>query len=169
MASMIKNAALTTIFSLALVAACGGDVEPETDTDTETGEGAGSAEGKTSGDASSSSSGDTSSTGASMGQNACGADDVNADDECELCIATKCTAEALACCQAPGCLDVVRCAAEKGCGGIDCYSPEMCQAEIDTAGIDVASNEATALGECALAECAVECDQEDAGGDDGGA
>jgi hypothetical protein len=159
MASIIRNAALTLTFSLALVAACGGDADVENDT----GEGGDDGTSST-GDTSSSGSGDTSSsTGASGQQNACGPDSVNQDDPCEMCIATQCTAEALACCQAPGCLDVVLCAAEKGCGGVDCYTPDKCQEEIDAAGIDVASNEATALGECALENCAMECGQEEAG------
>jgi hypothetical protein len=155
MASMIRNAVLGVTFSLAMVAACGGDTDVE-----QGGEGGDDATSST-GDTSSSGSGDTSSSsGDQTQQNACGADDVNQEDACEVCIATQCTAEALACCQAPGCLDVVRCAAEKGCDGINCYTPENCQAEIDLAGLDVAQGEATELGACALETCAVECGQE---------
>jgi hypothetical protein len=89
----------------------------------------------------------------------CNAGGVNQDDPCELCIAQECTVEALACCQQPGCLDVVRCAADTECGGIDCYAPDKCKTEIDAAGLDVAQEYAQPLGDCALTNCADACDQ----------
>ena len=88
----------------------------------------------------------------------CGPASINQDDACEVCIGTKCTAEALACCEQDGCLDVVFCAAANDCDGIDCYAPDKCQAEIDAAGLDVATTYAQPLGDCALSECATECE-----------
>ena len=153
----------STIFglglSLALIAACGGDtdVPPETGDESEDPSSAGSDDGgDTAQDGGSSDDG-----GGSSSQNACGADAVNMDDPCEVCIASQCTAEALACCQQPGCLDVVYCAAEHGCDGVDCYTPDKCQTEIDAAGVEVAMNEATDLGACAVESCATECGVDD--------
>lgn len=160
MAHLIQHALFSVSLSLALVGACGGD------TDVQSPDGSGGADASSStGDTSGSTgSGDSGASTGSGEQNACGIDSIDMADPCETCIASQCTAEALACCQAPGCLEVVRCAADKGCDGVSCYSPEMCQAEIDAAGIDVASNQATALGACALSSCATECGQDGGGG-----
>jgi hypothetical protein len=138
-------------------AACSGDAEQEPATSA-----GGAAPG--SGGGGSSSSQDE---GGSSGGSECGAGAVNFDDPCEVCIATECTAEALACCEHEGCLEVVRCAAENGCSGVDCYAPDKCQAEIDAAGIDVASEYAAALGECAMASCQMQCLPEGGGGSGG--
>lgn len=164
MAHLIQHTVLGVSLSLALVAACGGDTDVQ-GPDGSGGAAASASSGDTSG---STGSGDTGASTGSGEQNACGIDSIDMADPCETCIASQCTAEALACCQAPGCLDVVRCAAEKGCDGVSCYAPEMCQAEIDAAGIDVASNQATALGACALSACAMECGQEEGEGGAGG-
>ncbi|MBM4359226.1 MAG: hypothetical protein FJ096_14070 [Deltaproteobacteria bacterium] len=100
-------------------------------------------------------------TGATSGGGAqCTAASVNMDDPCEVCVVTSCTAEALACCQNEGCLDIVACAQETGCSGADCYQPETCQKVIDDAGgIQIAVGYAAPLGECAFENCATECGQ----------
>ncbi len=137
------------------IAACGSEApEPGGSGDEDPGAG---------GAAATMSTGAGESTGSGTSQ-ACGPASVNQDDPCEVCIATSCTQQALACCQQPGCLEVVRCAAETGCGGIDCYAPDKCQAEIDAAGIDVAQTYAVPLGECALESCAEACGQTGSGG-----
>lgn len=141
------------------IAACGSD-DPEP-------QGGGGDDSGNGGTAETMSTGSGASTGTGTSAE-CGPAGVNQDDPCEVCIATSCTQQALACCQQPGCLDVVRCAAEKGCGGIDCYAPDKCQAEIDAAGLDVAQNYAAPLGECALASCAEACGQTGGGGAGGG-
>ena len=130
-------------------AACGGDVSESDD----------SADGQddvTTNDDSETTGGGNNNTGGEEGT--CGVGAVNAEDACELCIASQCTTEALACCEQEGCLDVVRCAADSGCNGYDCYAPDMCQAEIDAAGIEVATTYAQALGDCAIEKCEVECE-----------
>ena len=121
-------------------------------------EGSGASDGGTGTGSSSSSSstGSGTSTGSSSSEE-CGPSSVNQDDPCEVCIAQSCTSEALACCQAPGCLDVVYCAAETGCNGIECYADDKCKAEIDAAGLDVAQSQAQTLGDCAIANCEMEC------------
>lgn len=104
----------------------------------------------------------------------CGPGSIDMNDACEVCAGNNCTAEALACCEKPGCLDVIACVQMTMCdtenpvGPNGCYTPENCQAEIDVAGLDVAMGEATALGECAAANCATECGLGGAGGAGGG-
>jgi hypothetical protein len=147
-------AVVAGLAGLAMASACGDEVEPAPE---EAGSG-GSATGATP-------EGGSGNEGGSQGfTDECGPGAINQEDPCELCIASQCTAEALACCMHEGCLDVVRCAAENGCSGIDCYAPEKCQAEIDAAGIDVAQEYAAALGACAVESCQTECLPEGAGG-----
>jgi hypothetical protein len=142
----------TLTLSMAAFAACGGDGgEDVGDGESASNEGAGAGVAEGGSDASGS-------TGSGTQGLECGPSSINQDDPCELCIGTKCTAEALACCEQDGCLDVVFCAAENGCNGIDCYAPDKCQAEIDAAGLEVATTYAQAMGDCALAECAMECE-----------
>ena len=110
---------------------------------------------KKTGSTTSTGSGSTSSGG---GGDQCGPGSINSSDACEVCVATKCTAEALACCQQTGCLDIVFCAQETGCDGIACYSPDTCQEVIDNAGgPGVALNFAQPLGDCAIESCSAEC------------
>ena len=131
-----------------LWAACGGSTVEE--------EGTGQDASKAKGDNGSSSSSSSSSSSGEVDQ--CGPEAVDQTDDCEMCIATQCTDAAYDCCSQPGCLEVVRCAAEMGCNGIECYAPDKCQSEIDAAGIDVAMNYAQALGDCAIASCPAECE-----------
>ena len=115
--------------------------------------GAGTSQGQGSHDTTSGSS--TSSSGISE---ECGPSTVDQDDPCETCAAIKCMAEALACCETPGCLDIIDCGLEKGCNGIDCYADDMCKAEIDAAGgIGDATNNALVLVDCSSMNCAAEC------------
>ena len=145
---------LSSTALLILAAGCANEV------DDSGGEGATSAVETSPGEGDGTESGETSENGnGNDSDSQCNASGVNQDDPCELCIAQECTVEALACCQQPGCLDVVRCAAETECGGIDCYAPDKCQAEIDAAGLDVAQEYAQPLGDCALANCADACGQ----------
>jgi hypothetical protein len=99
----------------------------------------------------------------------CGVGSIDMNDPCEVCVATSCTMQALACCQQPGCLDIVRCAQEKGCSGIDCYAPETCKDVIDKAGGPaVATMYAKPLGDCALASCKDKCGGGGGAGGSGG-
>ncbi len=136
-----------TVFlaAVSIWAACGGSTVEEEGT----GQKANTSKGDSNGSSSSSSSGQV---------DACGPEAVDQSNDCEVCIASVCTQEAYACCQHDGCLDVVYCGAAKGCNGIECYAPDMCQAEIDAAGIDVAMDFAQALGDCAIANCPAECE-----------
>lgn len=138
--------AIITTLTLTLTACGGGDPEPVGDGESASEEGEGT-EG----------SGGESTTTTDDPPAECGPASINQDDPCEVCIGTKCTAEALACCEQEGCLDVVFCAAANECNGIDCYAPDMCQAEIDAAGLEVATTYAQPLGDCALVECEMEC------------
>jgi len=145
----------TLTLSMATFAACGGDGgEDVGDGESASNEGDGTG-GDDSGDPP---------TSSSSGGMECGPTSINQDDPCEVCIGTKCTAAALACCEQEGCLDVVFCAAANECNGIDCYSPDKCQEEIDAAGLEVATTYAQPLGDCALSECAMECEAK-VGGD----
>ena len=156
-----KTISLATLFGALVLVACGTEAPDDGDSDlgqgsesgTETGDGTG--DGSGSGDGTPS--GDGVGDGTSDGGPSCGPSSVDPNDACEICIATKCTLEALACCEQEGCLEVVRCAAASGCSGIDCYAPDKCQAEIDAAGIDVAQSFAQPLGDCAIAQCETEC------------
>ncbi len=153
--------------ALGALLGCGGT----TDGDATTGAGGASADmgqmtatsGSDSSGSGSTGSGTTSSAEASTtsgGGDQCTAASVNMDDPCEVCVVTSCTAEALACCQNDGCLDIVACAQEKGCSGADCYQPDTCQKVIDDAGgIQIAIGYAAPLGECAFENCAAECGQ----------
>ncbi|MBM4375286.1 MAG: hypothetical protein FJ095_09390 [Deltaproteobacteria bacterium] len=97
-------------------------------------------------------------SGASGGGAQCTAASVDMNDPCEVCVVTSCTAEALACCQNEGCLDIVACAQEKGCAGVDCYQEDTCKQVIDDAGgVQIAVGFAAPLGECAVENCAAEC------------
>jgi hypothetical protein len=83
---------------------------------------------------------------------------IDTADPCEVCVATSCAAEALACCKQPGCLDIVQCGREKLCSGIDCYQEDTCKAVIDAAGGPAVALEfASPLGDCAIAACADAC------------
>jgi len=127
--------AATLMLGLATMLACGDDVEKEGDDDDST----------------------TTTTTTTTGTEQCGPAMINQDDACEVCMGNKCAAETLACCEAPGCLEVVYCAAESGCNGVDCYTPDKCQAEIDAAGLEAAMNLAQPMGDCAIAQCPDEC------------
>jgi hypothetical protein len=152
--SMSKLAIISTLtLALGAFAACGGDDGGE----DLGGQGSASKGGQSDDDGGSSEGGSTSSSNNGTTE-ACGPSAINQDDACEMCIATSCTAAAIECCEHDGCLDVVFCAAENACNGIDCYAPDMCQDEIDAAGLDVATNYAQALGDCALTECEAECE-----------
>lgn len=140
----------TLTLSMAAFAACGGDGgEDVGDGESASNEG----EGEVEDDGGETNNNNNNNTGAE-----CGPASINQDDACEVCIGTKCTAEALACCEQEGCLDVVYCAAANECNGIDCYAPDKCQAEIDAAGLEVATTYAQPMGDCALTECATECE-----------
>ena len=140
----------TLALSMAAFAACGGDGgEDVGDGESASNEGEGEVEDD---------GGETNSSNNNNASAECGPASINQDDACEVCIGTKCTAEALACCEKEGCLDVVFCAAANECNGIDCYAPDKCQAEIDAAGLEVATTYAQPLGDCALTECATECE-----------
>jgi hypothetical protein len=88
----------------------------------------------------------------------CGSEPVDPADACIGCVARRCPGQALACCNQPGCIDVVRCAQKHKCSSIDCFQPDKCKKEIDAAGIDVALEHAKPLGECAALHCSAECD-----------
>lgn len=99
-------------------------------------------------------------TTTSGGGGKCTAGAVNMDNPCEVCVVTSCTQEALACCQHEGCLGIIACAQMTGCTGIDCYTPDMCQKEIDAAGgPGVALEFAGPLGTCAIESCGKICGQ----------
>ncbi len=88
----------------------------------------------------------------------CGPGSINMADACEVCILEECTTEAYDCCMQDGCLDIIDCARETQCGGIDCYAPEKCQEEIDAAGgPTVGTTYAMPLGDCAASKCAADC------------
>jgi len=137
--------------------ACGGDVEGPADTgDEETTE-------QTDDDGDTTSTGgnnnNTTTSGTGGGEiEECGPSSIDPDDPCELCVATSCTTEALACCEQPGCLDIISCAQDTGCSGLDCYAPETCKDVIDSAGGPITATQfAQPLGDCAIANCSAEC------------
>jgi hypothetical protein len=77
------------------------------------------------------------------------------NDPIDVCAADVCEAEATACCDIPGCLELVACVRETECVSFDCYMPETCKAETDTLG-GVTSDgvvAAQALGDCAVPAC----------------
>ena len=98
--------------------------------------------------------GGTGATGGGAPENlSCPADP--GDDACLICAQTNCAAEVMACCDQDaeaaamgklGCYDVVACARESGCSGMDCLT--VCEAEISGAGADVALGLAQPLGDC---------------------
>jgi hypothetical protein len=117
------------------------------------------------GDESSSSTGSSSggegngSSSAAGGDAQCGPGSVSQDDPCEVCVVEQCATEAYACCMQEGCLDIIDCARQTGCDGINCYSPDACQNEIDAAGgPGVATQYAMPLGDCAASKCTEACD-----------
>ncbi|MBW2456386.1 MAG: hypothetical protein JRI68_17835 [Deltaproteobacteria bacterium] len=115
--------------------------------------GAGTSDGQGSHDTTSGSS--TSSSGMSE---ECGPSSVDTDDPCETCAAIQCMDEALACCNTPGCLDIIDCGREKGCSGIDCYADDKCKDVIDGAGgLGDATNNAMILADCSAMSCPDEC------------
>jgi hypothetical protein len=98
------------------------------------------------------------STGSGDNGGQCTAGSVDLNDPCQVCVVTKCTAEAKACCEQNGCLDIIACARETGCDGAGCYAPDTCQKQIDAAGgITVALEFAQPLGDCAIANCQADC------------
>ena len=111
-----------------------------------------------SGSGTSTSGGAETSGGESSGGNSCGPSSVNKDDPCEVCVVSNCAMLALACCNKTGCMDIIDCAQETQCDGIECYSTDTCKDVIDAAGgADIALNYAQPLGDCALEKCAAEC------------
>jgi len=121
----------------AAVGGCGDDAEPTSG----------------SGDTTTSSTAGSGASGAG-GAGECSESQINQDDACEVCAIDECYDLLLACCEVEGCLDIIRCAQETECTGVDCYMPDTCQTEIDAAGgIGVATEFASPLGDCVLAEC----------------
>ena len=76
-------------------------------------------------------------------------------DPIAVCAADVCEAEAQACCDVTGCLELVACVRETGCESFACYTDETCKAEIDTVGgpISPGVDTAQALGDCAVPKC----------------
>lgn len=147
---------LTLAIGLGAYTGCASEVSPG-DSDTE--DDGSSASNESSGSGQSSNDGSSTSGGSTgSGTQECGASNIDPDDPCEVCVATSCTTEALNCCNQEGCLDIISCAQETGCDGIDCYSPDTCQAVIDAAGgPSIAVEYAQPLGDCALSKCEAEC------------
>jgi hypothetical protein len=77
------------------------------------------------------------------------------NDPIAVCAADVCEAEAQACCDVTGCLELVACVRETGCESFACYTEETCKAEIDTVGGPVSPgvDTAQALGDCAVPKC----------------
>ena len=77
------------------------------------------------------------------------------NDPIAVCAADVCEAEAQACCDVAGCLELVACVRETECVDFDCYTDETCKAEIDTVGgpISPGVDTAQALGDCAVPKC----------------
>jgi hypothetical protein len=91
------------------------------------------------------------------GEATCDTSGIDPKDDCSLCVASKCTDEAIACCQKPGCLDVVLCIQETGCL-LDCYQPDKCKDAIDASGgLFGAIAHAGPLALCAALACPLEC------------
>jgi hypothetical protein len=112
------------------------------------------------------------STGAG-GAPACDMSMVDPNDQCEVCSAMKCKAEATACCEKPHCLELIDCVRKTGCDTVDATGPMGCAQQDDMGGcfdeimaatLDVANGEARALGNCAQMNCAMECGLMGAGG-----
>ena len=96
----------------------------------------------------------------SSGGEQCGPGSVDESDPCEACVVQNCMIEAYECCMQDGCLELVDCAREHSCNGVDCYSPDKCQAEIDAAGgAQWAMAYAMPLADCATTHCADTCGQ----------
>ena len=96
----------------------------------------------------------------SSGGDQCGPGTVDESDPCEACVVQNCMIEAYECCMQDGCLELVDCAREHSCSGVDCYSPDKCQAEIEAAGgAQSAMAYAMPLGDCATTHCADTCGQ----------
>lgn len=101
----------------------------------------------------------TQSTASSMGGNGSGGMGAGASgggstctptDECETCAAESCMEEALACCMADGCQDLVRCVGEKCNDAADqqaCAIAE-CPNEVGAAAAAGSTTAATDLGAC---------------------
>ncbi len=85
------------------------------------------------------------------------------DPACQECAQSKCAESLVACCAADGCAEVVTCAVESGCDGINCYTdngmPGPCAAVIDMYGGPVGEGVAAAqdFGGCAQTSCMTEC------------
>ena len=152
MTSGFGRSSVMAISGLAVCAAlsgCGADVVDE--------EGVGGA-GMSGGHGSNDGADSSNSTSSSGMTEQCGPSTVDTSDPCESCAAIACMQEALDCCNAPGCLEIVDCGREKGCNGIDCYSEENCKDVIDAAGgIGEAATNALILAECSEVACADEC------------
>lgn len=86
-----------------------------------------------------------------------------ANQACADCTMQNCATEAKACCDAAGCTDVINCAAEKKCTGLDCYQDATCKTQIDAAGGPTGAGVAAAqeFGTCVLdpmkGKCSMEC------------
>ena len=98
------------------------------------------------------------SAGPGGGAGMCDESQINQDDACEVCAYDECQETLKACCEQPGCLDIIECALETGCSEdpdpLACYKPETCQQVIDDAGgIGVATMYASPLGDCVGEKC----------------
>jgi hypothetical protein len=177
----MKPSKLTLIGALAMLGAwlgCGGDVVVDpagpgsggntpTTSSSATGNGTGGTTSTTSttsttaaGPGSASSVGSSSSGGPCECGNGCTATptpecpfDVN--DPYEVCVAVVCEPEKMQCCAFDGCLELVACARETGCEGLECYQEETCMAEIDALGgiTGEGVSAAQSLADCAFPQC----------------
>jgi hypothetical protein len=72
-------------------------------------------------------------TGAISGNGGATADQcaAQATTPCEKCACTACFDAMVACYVHGGCPDILHCANQTGCTGVDCYQPSTCQSVID--------------------------------------
>lgn len=83
--------------------------------------------------------------------------------DCQGCVQSSCADTLIACCETDGCAEIVSCAREAGCGGIECYTangmPGPCAAVIDGAGgpVGAAAGAAQDFGGCAQMQCTEAC------------
>lgn len=50
---------------------------------------------------------------------------------CQTCLFESCSGQFLQCLQDIGCIEIIACAQQAGCQGIDCYDPNTCKKVID--------------------------------------
>jgi hypothetical protein len=85
---------------------------------------------------------------------------MNQSAECQTCVQDACADSLIACCETMGCPEIIQCARDNNCSGVDCYlgmggAPGPCKDLIDGVGGPTGDGATAAqdFGGCAVPAC----------------